>query len=55
MTGKLNRFLGGEEDMIKKVIDFCQKGTPHSMIKEVDVKWGDYKGEFRGFRIKWSG
>ena len=43
----------GEEDVVNKVIGFCQEGSPHSRVKDVEVKWESYKGEFPGFRIKW--
>ncbi len=52
--GRVEVVLEGEEEVVKKIIDFCRKGPLHAKIKDVEVKWKDYKGEFRSFRIKWN-
>ena len=43
----------GEEDVVNQVIEFCREGSPHSRVKDVDVKWESDKKKFQGFRIKW--
>ena len=50
---RVEAVLEGEEDMLNKVIGFCREGSHHSRVKDVDVKWESYKGEFQDFRIKW--
>jgi acylphosphatase len=52
--GRVEAILEGEEEAVKKVIGFCRKGPSHARVKDVEVKWEDYKGEFRGFRIHWT-
>jgi acylphosphatase len=52
--GRVEAVLEGEEEAVKKIIDFCRKGTHHARVKDVELKWEDYKGEFRGFKIKWT-
>ena len=51
---RIEAVFEGEEEVVKKVIEFCRKGPPHARVKDVEVKWEDCKGEFRGFRIKWT-
>ena len=52
--GKIEAILEGEEEVVKKIIKFYRKGPPHARVKDVEVKWENYKGEFRSFRIKWT-
>ncbi len=43
----------GDEEVIKELIEWCKKGPPNAKVKEVKVDWGEYKGEFKNFSIKW--
>jgi acylphosphatase len=51
--GRVEAVLEGEEEAIIKVIAFCRQGPPQARVKDVEVQWEDYRGEFRGFRIRW--
>lgn len=51
--GRVEAVLEGEEEAVKKVIAFCRQGPPQARVKDVEVQWEDYRGEFRGFRIQW--
>ncbi|MFA5365755.1 MAG: acylphosphatase [Candidatus Bathyarchaeia archaeon] len=44
-------FEGKHED-VEKVIDFCRRGPPSAVVKNMDVKWQDYVGEFNGFSVR---
>lgn len=44
-------FEGGKED-IEKAIASCYKGPPASKVSSIDVKWEEFKGEFKSFSVK---
>lgn len=41
----------GDKEGLDKLIQFCRVGPPGARVRNVDVDWFDFKGEFRGFRI----
>jgi len=43
----------GEKEDVEKLIQFCSQGPPGARVKNVDVVWEDYVGEFEDFRIRW--
>lgn len=44
---------GGKEE-IEKLIEWLWKGPPLAKVKNVNVKWEEYKGEFEDFQIKYD-
>lgn len=49
--GKVEAVFEGERESVEKVIEFCGRGPPAARVDKMDVKWEDWKGEFRNFRI----
>lgn len=47
-------FAEGEEKDLQKLVDFCYNGVQSARVDKIDEKWQDYKGEFKGFEIKFS-
>lgn len=43
----------GEKEDVEKLIEFCRRGPPGARVTKVDVRWEEYKGEFRGFEIRY--
>ena len=41
----------GDKDKLDRVIQFCRVGPSGARVKNVDVDWFDFKGDFRGFKI----
>lgn len=41
---------GGKEG-VALVIEWCKKCPPIAEVKDTDVEWKDYKGEFSSFKI----
>jgi len=41
----------GEEENLKKLINWCYNGSENAIVKEVKVEWGDYKNKFDLFEI----
>ncbi|MCX8188177.1 MAG: acylphosphatase [Nitrososphaeria archaeon] len=49
--GRVQIFAEGEEDSIKKLIDWCKVGPPHAVVEDVKVEWLEYCGKYRTFDI----
>ncbi len=39
----------GEVEELKKLVEFCKKGSFGAKVEGVEVKWEEYKGEFKSF------
>lgn len=42
----------GEEESVKKLLEFCRRGPPGAKVTGIDVAWGSYSGEFKDFEIR---
>jgi acylphosphatase len=49
--GRVEVVAEGEKEALDKLIQFCHVGPAGARVDQVKVEWGDFKGEFRGFRI----
>jgi acylphosphatase len=49
--GNVEVVAEGEKEALDKLIQFCRVGPAGARVDQVRVEWGDFKGEFRGFRI----
>ena len=45
--------LEGEREAVEKVVCWCLRGPPLAEVKEVHVKFEEYKGEFKSFTIRY--
>ena len=52
--GSVEAVLEGRDEDVKKVIEWCHSGPPSARVRNVDVQWEDYKGEFNDFSIMYS-
>ena len=50
--GNVKVVAEGEEFKLKDLIKFLEKGPELALVKNLDVEWGEYKGEFSKFSIK---
>ncbi|TMH96777.1 acylphosphatase [Candidatus Bathyarchaeota archaeon] len=41
----------GDKNELDRVIQFCRVGPSGARVRNVDVDWSDFKGDFRGFKI----
>ncbi len=48
---KVEAVFEGEEDEIEKVINFCKKGPPLSLVEKVETFLESYKGDYKNFKI----
>ncbi|RLE60332.1 MAG: acylphosphatase [Thermoprotei archaeon] len=51
--GRVEAVLEGPEEAVKKVIEWAHRGPPLARVEKVEVKWEEYKGEFKDFNIRW--
>ena len=42
----------GEEEDVKRLIEFCKRGPPAARVASARVTWERYSGEFRDFEIR---
>lgn len=53
-SGKVEAVFEGEEENVKELVEFCKRGPPGARVKNVDVVWENYTGEFRDFEIRYG-
>lgn len=51
--GNVEAVFEGEKVAIEEMILWCYKGPSLAIVKEVEVKWEEYKGEFTSFSIRY--
>jgi len=52
-NGDVEAVFEGEEDAVRKMINWCHKGPPGALVENVEVKWEEYKEEFNTFFIRY--
>ena len=43
----------GEEENVKKLLEFCKRGPPGAKVTGIDVTWESYSGKFTDFEIRY--
>jgi acylphosphatase len=41
----------GERMNVEKAVEFCRRGPPGAYVRDLQVTWEDWKGEFHDFRV----
>jgi acylphosphatase len=49
--GRVEALFEGEKEDVEKALDFCRRGPFGARVQNLDLKWEDWKGEFRDFRV----
>lgn len=49
--GSVEVVAEGEEESIKELINFIKTGLRWARVDNIEERWSEYKGEYRGFRI----
>ena len=49
--GSVRIVAEGEEDRLRKLIEWCRKGTEWSRVENVVIQWGEAIGKFAYFEI----
>jgi acylphosphatase len=51
--GRVEVLAEGEKEDLEKLLTKLKQGPPGARVKNVEVIWEDYLGEFHEFRITW--
>ncbi|MCW4047294.1 MAG: acylphosphatase [Candidatus Bathyarchaeota archaeon] len=51
--GRVEAVFEGEEEAVNAMIKFCEQGPRGAYVTNVEVKWEEYAGEFRDFKIRY--
>jgi acylphosphatase len=51
--GRVEVLFEGEKEDVEKAVDFCRRGPPGAHVRNLDVKWEEWIGEFQDFRIEY--
>ena len=43
----------GEEENVKKLLEFCRRGPLGARVKGTDLTWESYSGEFEDFEVRY--
>lgn len=49
--GTVEGLFEGNKEAVSRLINWCRKGPPGARVKDVEVEWDDYTGEFDDFFI----
>ena len=52
--GEVEAIFEGEREDVEKLIEFCKRGPPGARVTEIDVRWEEYSGELKDFKIRRS-
>lgn len=50
--GSVEAVAEGTRARVDEFIAWCRSGPPGAQVHRVDLEWGPFRNEFRGFRIK---
>lgn len=50
--GRVEAVFEGEKEDIDKIIKWCYKGPPAARVDNVEVTWGEHKGEYDSFSLE---
>jgi acylphosphatase len=52
--GRVEAIFEGEKEKVDKIIEFCRHGPPGAIVKNIEIIWEEWRGEFKDFRIKYG-
>jgi len=50
---RVEAIFEGEEENVKKLLEFCKRGPPGAKVTGTDVTWESYSGKFTDFEIRY--
>lgn len=51
--GRVEVLAEGEEEGLRALVEWCQRGPAMAEVTGVEVRWEPYRGEFERFSIAW--
>ena len=52
--GRVEAVFEGEEEAVKELVEFCNRGPSGARVTHLDVKWENHTSEFKDFKIRYS-
>ena len=49
LDGRMEAVFEGEEHAVKTLVNYCRQGPPAAKVKNLEVSYGPFKGEFSNF------
>ncbi|MGD0688366.1 MAG: acylphosphatase [Candidatus Bathyarchaeia archaeon] len=49
--GRVEALFEGDRDKVEEAVAFSQRGPPGAHVQDFDVKWEEWRGEFKEFRV----
>ena len=49
--GRVEALFEGEKEQVEEEIKFCRGGPPGAHVQNLDIRWEDWRGEFRDFKV----
>ena len=49
--GRVEALFEGEKEQVEEEIEFCRRGPPGARVRDLDIRWEDWRGEFRDFKV----
>ena len=53
IDGGVSVVAEGNENALKKFINWCWEGPPAASVENIEEKWDEYSGEFSTFEIRY--
>lgn len=51
--GKVEVRAEGERERLEKLVHYLEVGSPAARVARVKVNWGEYRGLFTGFQVRY--
>ena len=52
--GRVEAVFEGEKEAVEELVGFCRRGPRGARVSRVEVRWEEYTGEFKEFRIRYG-
>ena len=49
--GRVEAIFEGDKQQVDAIIEFCKRGPPGAYVRQLDVTWEDWTGEFKEFKV----
>ncbi len=49
--GTVEAVFEGNKEKVDSALEWCHRGSPHSIVDKVNVDWEEYSGEFSAFDV----
>jgi acylphosphatase len=51
--GRVEAVFEGEADKVAAMVKYCEIGPPGARVRDCEVLWEKYSGEFTGFAVRY--